>query len=278
MKAAIIFEKDVNESMHIINAFKQKKIETTFIDIGQIGLYIEDNVPYLSYGEHDFDFDSVFLQVKNEFTVFVEPFLSDLVERGIYCQLKPGSFYIISNRPYSYSTLNNKGINICKTQIVGDTESVEGGLKNFSFPLQIKFFSGTKKLQGFIVDSQKSLKSILKSVVEDVDAITIQEFIQGDLDQTLVIGDEVFSVKRKWIEKELSHSKKAISSKLHEQEQEIAIKATRVVGADISTVKMVNGVVINVRSLVDFDLYHKTLGINVFERLTEFYKEKMQSE
>jgi len=214
MKSAIIFEKENPDSIQLVKAFKQIKIKTIFVDIGQIGLYIENNVPQIIYGDNEFNFDSVFLQANDEFTVFVEPFLSDLVDMGIYCQLKPGSFYNISNRPYTYSILNAKGIKICKTQILSDPESAEGALKSLTYPAQLKFFSGADKRQRFIVDSEKTLRSILKSFTTGINLVTIQEFIEGDLEQSLVIGENVFSIKRKWVEKELSHSKKAISSKL----------------------------------------------------------------
>lgn len=278
MKTAILFEKENEYTGKIIKAFEAKNLKAEFIDIGKVGLFVEKNSSSIVFDSAPFDFEAVFLQASNEFTVFVEPLLSEFVDSGIYCQLKPGAFYIVSNRPFTYTTLNNKGINICKTQIVADKESLEGSLKQLSFPLHLKFFSSNKKVQGFVADSEKNFKSVLKNTSFEVDAITVQEFIEGDLNQNLVIGDEVFTIKRKWIDKDLSHSKKAISSKPHEEEHELAIKATKVVGADIATVKIINGTVVNVRSLIDLELYHRTLGVNVFDRLAEFYKEKLSGE
>jgi glutathione synthase/RimK-type ligase-like ATP-grasp enzyme len=204
--------------------------------------------------------------------------LDELVEQGIYCQLKPSSFYILSNKPFLYTTLNAKGVKISKTSIFGHPEQVDTSLKDFSFPLILKTFLGAKKTQVVLIDSNRTLKSVLKSIAFDIDALTIQEYLEGDLDQSIVIGDDVFTVKRKWIEKELSHSKNALSSKLSEDQKEMAIKAARLVGADIATVKMINGTVIGVRAEIDFKMFNEALSEDIFEKIARFFKEKIKGE
>lgn len=275
MNVGLIAETKTQDIENLLEAFKSKKLSAEFIEVGNLGVTIENNVSKIFYEKSFDEFDSVFLSLPVEFTLFNEPFLSELVDAGIYCQLKPNSFYILSNKPFMYSNLNSKGVKTTKTDILADKEAIDFSLKDFSYPIIVKTFLGLKKTNSVLVESERSLKSFIKSISVDVDAITIQEYLEGDVDQSLVIGDEVFTIKRKWVEKELGHSKKPISTKLSDDDKEIAIRAAKVCGMDIGVVKMIDGKVIGVRSRIDFKMFNLALSQDMYQKVASHYVEKV---
>lgn len=275
MAIALIAENKTQDIEKLIEAFKSKKLSAEFIDVGTIGITIEQNVSRVFREKTFDDFDSVFLSLPMEFTLFTEPFLSELVDAGTYCQLKPNSYYILSNKPFMYSNLNSKGVKTTKTDILADKEAIDFSLKDFSYPIIVKTFLGLKKTNSVLVESERSLKSFIKSISVNVDAITIQEYLEGDVDQSLVIGDQVFTIKRKWVEKELGHSKKPISTKLSDDDKEIAIRAAKVCGMDIGVVKMIDTKVIGVRSRIDFKMFNDALSEDMYRKVASHYAEKV---
>lgn len=277
MKTAIISEKFDNKAENLLKAFNERKIDAEFVEVGDLGVFVENNTSTIFHASKNFsEFDAAFVDLPMGFTLFAEPFLSELVDSGIYCQMKPNSFYALSNKPFSYSTLSLKGVKIPKTDILGHKDSVDSSIDEFDFPVIVKTFLGLKKTNSVLVESERSLKSFIKSIAVEVDAITIQEYMQGDVDQSLIIGDDVYSVKRRWIDKELAHSKKAVTTKVSDEDSEMAIKAVKVLGMDVGIVKMINGSVIGVRNSIDFEFFNSALSQNTYEKLAIFYKEKIE--
>jgi len=274
MTVAIIAEQKTPDIEALLKAFDSKKISSEFVEVGNTGVLVEKNSSSIFYEEKLFsEYDSVFLSLPVEFTVFAEPFLSELVDSGIYCNLKPTSYYLLSNKPFLYASLNSKKVGIPKTDIIADKETIDASMKDFSYPLIVKTFLGLKKTNSVLVESERSLKSFIKSISVNVDAITIQEYLEGDVDQSLVIGDEVYTIKRKWVEKELSHSKKPLTTKLSEADMEMAIKAAKVSGMDVGVVKMIDGKVIGVRNRIDFGMFNSALSQNMYEKVALHYEE-----
>ena len=274
---ALIAEKKEEYVEKLLKAFEEKKLSAEFIEVGDIGIIVEKNISSVFFEKKEFsEYSSVFLSLPVEFTLFAEPFLSELVDAGTYCQLKPNSYYILSNKPFLYANLNSKNVSISKTDILADKESIDATIKDISYPLIVKTFLGLKKTNSVLIESERSLKSFIQRISVNVDAITIQEYLEGDVDQSLVIGDSVFTIKRKWVEKELAHSKKPISTKLSDVDAEMAIKAAKICGMDIGVVKMINGKVIGVRNRIDFELFNTALSENMYSKVAAFYEEKIR--
>ncbi len=279
MDVALIAEKKDEHIQKLLEAFEKKKLSAEFVEVGSLGIFVEKNVSSIFHEERPFnEYHSVFLSIPVEFTLFAEPFLSELVEAGIYCQMKPNSYYVLSNKPFLYSNLSLKKVKISKTDIIADKESIDNSLPDFSYPIIVKTFLGLKKTNAVLVESERSLRSFIKSISVNIDAITIQEYLEGDVDQSIVIGDEVFTVKRKWVEKELGHSKKPITTKLSDDDRETAIKAAKVCGIDIGVVKMIEGRVIGVRHYIDFKMFNDALSKNMYEKIATYYADKLRGD
>lgn len=272
----VLIGEEKSEDINILkNAFVSKGFDAApFVRISKVGLFTKGNKTKIVVGTINFrKYDAVFLKAGPQFTPFVEPFLDELVEEGIYCQVKPESYYITANKSMMYSVLNGKGVEIQKTIIVSSPNLLETILGKIDFPLLVKTFVGHKKTQDIIVDSERALTSFANSIKTRVDAITVQEYLEGDLDYCFVVGKEVYVVMRKWDERKLSHGGKGHATTLSENDSKMAFKAALVCGTDIATVKMINGKVINVSPIIDLLRFNKYLGKELENKIAEHYYE-----
>ncbi|MFH1586529.1 MAG: hypothetical protein ABID38_01580 [Candidatus Diapherotrites archaeon] len=277
MNCVIIGEEKSPDLVQIKRAFLEKGFDKVpFIKISKIGLFTAGNKTKIVVGKINFSkYDSVFLKVGPQFTQFVEPFLAELAEKGIYCQLKPESFYISSNKPFMFSVLASRGIPIPKTSIVPSSELIEQASKGFKFPQVFKTFVGQKKNQQIIVESERGLKSTIKSFKSKFDAVTIQEYLQEDLIYCVVVGKEILGLKRKWNSDNFEHMAKMVSTSLSGEDSETAFRACRTVGFDIALVRLIGGKVIDIDPIIDFDRFNKPLGKSIESMVAAHYSEKV---
>ena len=277
MKVAIISNKRREEIDALMKGFENEKIPVVFVNIGKLALFTQGSKTDILAKGIDFEkYDAIYLWLEPEFTQFAEPFLDILVSKGIYCQMKPESFYILSNLPFLYSVLNAKGVKISKTMILGDVSTVEAIASNLSFPIIFKMFSGYTKTQSLVIENTRGLKSAIKSVKAKPDVITIQDYIEGDILYVAVIGKQTFGMTRKWSKQKFEHEKKTLYTKISDKESEMAIKAANAIGLDIATIKMVEGKVLTVRPQIDYLKFNKVLGSNLCNVVAKYFKEVLE--
>jgi glutathione synthase/RimK-type ligase-like ATP-grasp enzyme len=244
--------------------------------VEKISLLTQGKNTNIIAGKLDFSkYDAVYLKVSRQFTQFIEPFIDTLVSKGIYCQFKPEAFYIIANKPYQYAVLNAKGINVSESMIFSDASALEWTAEEIKFPVIFKTFLGLRKTQSLVVENMRSFKSLVKSIRGEVDAITLQEYFEGDVNYAAVIGKDVYTIKRKWNAQKFEHEKKPVSATLSDEDAKMAIKAAQTVGTDLATVKLVEGKVIGVRPTINFLQYKKVMGKDLGQTVAKFYKERV---
>ncbi len=276
MNCVIIGEEKSPDLARLKNALLDKGFENApFIKINKIGLFTADNFTKIVIGKINFrKYDSVYLEAGPQFTQFVEPFLDELTEKGIYCQLKPESYYISSNKPFLFSVLASKEIPISKTTIIPSIELIGQASNGFKFPLVFKTFVGQKKMQQIVVESERNLKSVSTSFKSKIDAVMIQEYFQDDLNYCIVVGKEIVGLKRKWNLDKFEHAEKLISTSLGSEDKETALRACRAIGFDIAVVNLISGRVIGVNPVIDFERFNKPLGKSIEAMIASHYYEK----
>lgn len=274
---ALIGNKKTEAIAKLQQSFGEKNISAAFLKLNKVGMLTEGKHTKILAGTINFrKYDAVYLEADSVETAFVEPFLDELAEEGIYCQLKPGSFYITSNKPYMHTVLNSKGLKIPKMSIFQSPDLVENALRRLPFPVLFRAFAGVKKMQELVIDSERSLKSVMNSMKKSADVITLQEYLEEDIHYCFVIGDSVYAVKRKWNAKKFEHAKKGIGMTLSENEAKAAKLAAKMVGADIATVKMISEKVINVMPKIDFERFNKTLGKEMQSYIVTHFTEALR--
>ncbi|MBU2101043.1 hypothetical protein KKG83_01160 [Candidatus Micrarchaeota archaeon] len=279
MKALFIHEKNDSEIEKLKTAFNKKSISVELVEIGKIGLLTEGKETSLILDSLSLEnIDSCFLSVGVEFTQFVEPLLDEFSQKGIYCQVKPDSYSMLSSKAFQLTTLTSHGIKTPNTTIFGSSYFINASLKEFRFPLILQVFDGYKKIQDVLVESEKSLLSIVKSIKSDFDVLLLQEFFNKDLDVSAVIGENVFTVRRPWIKEKLEYAKKGSSRTLSEKEQKNVINACNAIGIEIATVKSIDGNIVSLKPSIDFSFFQEIIGKNLYETTAEFYLSKFKKE
>ena len=278
MDVVIISDKKGAALPELKKSFEKRGFEHVgFIYVGRVSLLTKGNQTKILVGTINFSkYNGVFLNVGQQFTQFVEPFLTELSNKGIYCQLKPESYYVTSNKPFMNVVLNSRNIKTQKTFIVANANLLEQAVKSFNFPVMFKTFVGAAKAQSIVIEDQRSFESFAKSFRSKVDAIMVQEYLQGDLDYCVVIGKNVFGVRRKWDREKAEHHSKLTPVSLSSKSTETAIKAAKTVGADIATVKLIGDTVLSVSPEVNFDRFGTAMGKDLNDSVADHYFEVLK--
>ena len=270
MMIGIITDKKDANIEKLEKAFEEKNIPATTYSIGRLALFTRDVESVLMYGKERVDISGALIRAEPNLAQFVEPLVDILISKGAYCNIRPNAYYTLSNLPLVYAMLNSCKIPITKTHMVATIESLENAIERFSFPVIIKVFVKNKKTQSIVIDSKRGFSSFIKSIKGKVDAITLQEFLEGDLTYVAVVGEKTFAVKRKWDKNRFEHQKKKRPAAISETESKIAISALKNIGLDIGIVKLIEGKVVGMRPYIDFIEFEKVLGKNVALTVAEY--------
>lgn len=276
-KVAIISDKEGEYIKNLIEAFSKVEIFSEFINLKDLGLMVEGgstkilnkNVEFLNY-------DGVLLNASENLFLFIEPLLNELTDKGVYCNIKPASFNILSNPPYLLTSLNIKGIKLKKIKLIPDMDLLKDAIKDFKFPLLLETFAETTKSQKIFIESEKTLNSLIKNLEIDFKILVIQEFLEKDIDQSIIINEEIYTVRKKWVEDKMENSKKGMSINLDNKIKDILIKTSNIVGCDIIQIKTIGDKVIKVKPLIDFEIFNQEEGQDIYSVIARLYKNKFE--
>lgn len=274
MRVVVIAEAKNKSIELLLEKFEDKKIEASYIRLSKLALLTEgkkteviaDSVKFANY-------DAVFISAEPTATPFVEPLLVELQDRGIYCNARPESFYLTANKPYMYSALISKGISAPATRILASPALVDEVLPSTKFPVFFKAYASLTQTQLMKVNSSSALKSVAKSLQGKTDAVVIQDFAKGDRLQCAVIGKEVYAYRQKWDDAEAAHTGKPQVISLSDKEKQLAIKAANNLGLDIATVKLVNGMVVDVSAQLNIEGFNKVLSKELEKAVVDYYQQ-----
>jgi len=220
------------------------------------------------------DYDVVYLRAKLKLTPFIEPLLDELKEEGIYTQSRPGSYYINSNEALQLAALNSKSLPITKSVVVAEPKMVKDSTEKFNYPIIFKSYKGNRKIQSILVESPRSLLYLTKSIKMDLDAVVVREFEESDLIQCAVIGEKVFAVRRRWNGIEIEKLGKGIGYCLSDSEKYTATMAAWACGCEVATVKLSNGFVTDVIPDINFSIFWKKTGANIYAEVAELFSKR----
>jgi glutathione synthase/RimK-type ligase-like ATP-grasp enzyme len=272
MKLAIVSMASSKNTGLLSEAFTAKEIKPQLFELSKLGLITEDNKSGILLANKRFgEFDAIHLDASPFLCQFIEPFLSQIAGKGIYCPFKPGSFYEMSNNGAFFQLLNSAKVPVPKTHIFTSSTPADQAANGMSYPLSAKTFVKNIKSQSMIVESARSLDSLLKSFRAEVSMVMLQEFIEGDLYYCVVIGNEVLSAKRKWNAGKFTNEEKMIKSALSDDDRKLALRAAKNMGADILTVKVINGTVVGIKPEIDFAEFNKALGKKIEGSIAELF-------
>lgn len=235
-----------------------KKGHAKYLRLSKIVLVSKNNRTRIkAFGMELDEYDAIYIDARTSLAPFIEPLLEEIEKIGSYTNLKKGSYYTGENEPYLTVTLAQEGISIPKSISTGCPKNVETISNKISYPVMIKTYIGKKTQQVLLVNSPRELKLFSKSIKTEIDGFLIREFIEGDVISCALIGDKIFSVKRKYNDngeaKEIYDGK---MYKLSEKESELVYNTAKTIGYDIARIDLVKGKVIKVEPSISFEEFN----------------------
>ncbi|MEM4662880.1 MAG: hypothetical protein QXM75_02570 [Candidatus Diapherotrites archaeon] len=273
-KVVLAVEGEKKRFFLLKQAFEKKGFSAKIVPVRNLTLFTDMTGSRIKITGNGFFGDAVYLETPLLLTQFVEPLLDYLESKGIYCQVHKGAYYIGSNEFLQLSVLNSYNIKMPYTRIFGNIEQIRKSRNKFSYPVIVKVYKNNEKIQSVTVRSPEALASLTERIQGD--AAIVSEYIEGDIDQCAVIGDEVFALRCTAANPTKDQlAKKSILVKLSKTEEETAIQAASICGCDIATVKMCRGFVTKVKPYVNMVLFTKKTGTNLFEKTANLFCEKL---
>ncbi|NMA44335.1 MAG: hypothetical protein GX950_00790 [Candidatus Diapherotrites archaeon] len=274
MRVLVLAEKK-KIAENFVKAFLEKGITAKYLRLSKVMLVSKkDKTEIKLVGSNIDNFDAVFLQARSSLAPFVEPLLEELTNQGFYVNSKKGSYYLSDNEPYTFVSLAINNVKTPKTLTSGSGKNIERVSKNISYPLLVKSFVGKKAQQAIIANNGKELNSFVKSIKSDIEGFMLREYIDEPVISCIVVGDEVFSVKRKTKDQVVVPIDKGEYYKLPDSDKENVLNATKVIGLDIAKVDLVKGRVISIEPNINLKNFNKICSADIESRIVDFYLSK----
>jgi ribosomal protein S6--L-glutamate ligase len=275
MRILVLAEKE-NIAKPFVNAMKEKGIKANYLQLLKINLVSKHkNIQIKALNENIPKYDAVFLQARTDLAPFIEPLIDILKEQKIYCNAKPGSYYISVNEPYRFVNLSANNIKTPKTLSTGSIKNIQRVSKKISYPLIAKSFIGKNVQQSMIVKTDDELNNFVKSIKTRVDGFMLREFIDDCVVSSVVVGEKVFAIDRRQNNKCVLDLEKGRSYTLTDDEKELVINASRACGLEIARVDFIKGRVISVEPEIPLETFNKICSENVEKHVANFFIDKI---
>ncbi len=221
------------------------------------------------------------------------------VNASIIKQFQLAGFYVINtyigvfrakNKIRTLQMLNHFGLPVPKTHVLGDASLVETAAKEFTFPVIIKSIFGTHGTGVFIAESMRSLSPIVDYLTKkEHGPVKLQEYIEeahGKDLRIFVAGKRVVaamerSAKNGEFRSNFHKGGSVCTVDLTDAERKLAIKATQILGLDISGVDILRTKtgpkIIEVNSNPGLEGISKATGIDVAAKVIDFLEKRVES-
>lgn len=257
----------------VLDALKRKG-HATYLRLSKIVLVSKKNRTRIkAFGRELDEYDAVFIHARTSLAPFIEPLLEELEKIGCYTNVKKGSYYAGWNEPYLMVALTQAGVLIPKSISTGSAKNVETIASKISYPAIVKTYLGKKVQHVLLVNSSKELKLFAKSLKTEIDGFLIREFIEGDVISCAVIGEKIFSVKRKCAEetKEIFEGK---MYKLSEKDEELVLNTAKATGYNIARIDLVKGKIIKVEPFIPIKEFNVACSDQIEIHIANYLIEK----
>ncbi len=249
MKIAILSTNSrLYSTQRLVEAGQKRNHDMVIINHTKCVLQIEKKNPIILYeGKKLTDIDAVIPRIGASVTFFGTAVVRQFEMQKIFTAVESQSLVKSRDKLRSLQLLSRAGLGMPKTifsNYTRDTAPVVGLLD--STPIIIKLLEGTQGLGVVLAETKKAAQSVLEAFNGLEARVVLQEFIEeakgADIRAFVVDGKIVGAMKRQAKEGEfrsnLHRGGTAEVIELSEEEEDAAIKATRVMGLGVAGVDM----------------------------------------
>ncbi len=238
-------------------------------------IYVEAGSPSkLHVGENDLDgFDAIYVQVKPEASIFARVALECIHNSGVRSNLDDSSFFIMAKKNYLFKVLDEKSVPIPPTLAVSTEKGLTQVEENLSFPVVAKRYDGFRREDIDKLYDLQGLKSFAKHSKHGESIVLVQEFLEGEVYDSLFIDGDVISMEldsRPWNSKDNNIGRQYHS--LSSGKKDIIRETADSIGTSLCRVRLIGDKVVQVESYPMLDVFEEESGKNVYGKVADFLK------
>lgn len=220
------------------------------------------------------NYDCLFFVPEPELIIYARVMLEKL-EKELQSNLDSTSSYILVKKQYLYKVLNERDVPIPQTVVIGSPKSVSA-IKNLNYPAVGRIYEGFKEREKEVLHNKDEVKNFAEPVEYGEEVSVLQDFVEGDVFDCLVIGDEVVSLKLsnegKWSLP--SGESKEKYYKVSSEVRNLAVKARKAIGPKVCRVKIVEDKVVNMSPDPQLGRFEKASGKNTYEKMANLLQDE----
>ena len=247
MKAALISLGSVS-SKWIVEAMKRYFTKVDHLNLKEIEVNTVGELAVLYKGKDIDDYDCVHIMGSFRYEPIMRAIATTLYNKT-YTPIRPDAFTIGHDKVLTQLELQKNKIPMPKTYLASSVDAAKKVLEKVSYPIVMKFPSGTQGKGVMFADSFASASSMMDALSALRQPFLIQEYVEtGGIDtRAIVVGDRVVAaMNRKSQEGEMRANIHAggegKACELDAYAKKIAVEAAKVVGADVCAVDMLESV------------------------------------
>lgn len=280
MRAAIISLGSVS-SKWTFDAMKKYFEEVDSIDLRNVEVDLGGKSPVVLYEGKQFQkYDCIYLKGSFRYIQILTS-ISTVLENKVFMPISPQAFTIGHDKLLTHLILQQHSIPMPETFISSNPAAAKKLLEKRSYPIVMKFPSGTQGKGVMFAESYNSAASMLDAFSALNQPIIIQNYVEtgGSDTRVIVVGDKVVAaMERKAIEGERRANIHAGGNgtpvKLDYKTKELAVKTAKAIGANICAVDILKSkkgpLVIEVNLSPGLQGITEATKINVADRIAKY--------
>lgn len=273
----------------LIEAAQARGHDAKFVNVGECYIKVAPNASEIFHDDNKKlgNVDYVIPRLKPAMTFYGTVITRQFEMIGINCLNSADAITKSRDKLHTLQILSQHGLNVPLTSFANSSYDTKDLINLVgSAPLVVKLLEGTKGVGVVLAETNKAAESVINAFRSLKADILVQHYIKESKGQDLrcfVIGDQVVaSMERIAQEGEfranihLGATARAIE--VTDEERELAIKATKIIGLDVAGVDMVRSnsgpKILEVNSSPGLEGIEGATGIDVAGKMIEFLEKK----
>ncbi len=273
----------------IIEVGTKRGHDIKFINVGECFIKVATKASEIFFdeGKKIENVDYVIPRIKPSMTFYASVIIRQFETMGINCLNTSDAITKSRDKLCALQILAQHGIGVPVTSFANSSYETKDIIKLVgSAPLVVKLLEGTKGVGVVLAETNKAAESVINAFRSLKADILAQQYIKeskGHDIRCFVIGDKVVaSMQREAQEGEFRANihlgAKAHAVEITDEESQMAIDATRIMGLDVAGVDMVRSVsgpkILEVNSSPGLEGIEGSTGVDVAAKMIEFMEQK----
>lgn len=272
----------------LIEACKQRGHDVRVLDTMHFSINVQQGKPDLSYhNKHLRHYDAVIPRIGASITFFGTAVVRQFEQMGTFCLNSSLGILTARDKLRALQLLARHNIGFPQTVFVKQPASILKAIEELGgAPVVIKLLEGTQGVGVILAETNKVAEAIIETLHSTRQNVLIQKFVKeskGRDIRAIVAGGKVIAAMRRIAQKgeyrsNVHRGGKVEAVKLDEKYERMAIRATQIMGLNVSGVDMLEGKdgpqIVEINSSPGLEGIERATGKDVAGAMVEFLEEQ----